>query len=961
MEWGHETVEVLFPKLKIYTRGWVMKEVGVGWRIPDDGSRSTHTSLHSIKYLGCQIDSDNQSEKLFQETLLTIRRMCRTIGSKKASAEVKASAASLRIISMATYRGAAGPWSLERLREWDKPLEALYRKISKCMKSFPTQLLYTDAADQGGLGFPCLSDRIQEEKYARLHRCLVTGGDSGVAADGLLLRGARMCGAPSIRGRRTSLKPVDATYWARSLVEWGSGAGKRLHFGGLDPSGTVDAPVSSILNGDRHQEEKLISLDVITLGDLVEIKESGTGEVRAWLSRRKLTAAGLVDIAPILEDRQVPTGNLTIRVGCCLTLADGEGVVLEFLGWIAERACIRRWTPVKRGKTCTYGTRYMICKEHRSRGAGSDELLEPDALTGPSKRVLMGPDEIVGHRQNKHIERRVVAVIEHGSVNFPSEPPPPSLWSDMAGDFREAGCDLEIYTDASWECKSGTLHDVFMYGDGRYIAGSGGIVITLAGGDWRDAGVRAIRITEGSLIAPSSVFPLELLSTVVAIKISAALDRNCKIYTDCLSVQKLLAQKHLLRSMSRKENLVLLQIGMSDGDKIEKNWIPSHPEEAVKDRSRWSKHMWGNFLADATAAAEWDAQAWGVEVNHIEMSISEVLRTLVNEPMWMWVNSDGSPSTSSIPKDIREARLSKYLADRDTSRVKRGDEPKWIGTQVKFASVQYNLKGVGCGERARRVRIIWDKGWHGGNIAKGKCEIDDTLCALCGEVDGERHWIVGCPHDDCVMIRHEAYGKITDLIEEIDAYDVEAVSLATKIQDWAWDREDGHKIWTGLWSAELIETLDGYLGLGCMPIAKVEHLQGIAMSIGKVLAEATLELWETKTRKGKRTEIGIEKFRRKLAAAALLKRAREKKRRCDRIKADHQKMAEKRKRPDQGRQKEEIKLAFRLATWHGRLEPNMTLNEYTEIYCNTLNCNRGKRGGENRTALSSNLVRGRIS
>ena len=130
-----------------------------------------------------------------------------------------------------------------------------------------------------------------------------------------------------------------------------------------------------------------------------------------------------------------------------------------------------------------------------------------------------------------------------------------------------------------------------MYGDGRYVIGSGGIVITLAGCDWRDAGVRAIRITEGSFIAPSSVFPLELLSTVVAVKIGAALGRDCKIYTDCQSVQKLLAQKHLLRSMSRKENLVLLQIGMNDNNRIEKNWIPSHPEDAVKDKRRLSKHM----------------------------------------------------------------------------------------------------------------------------------------------------------------------------------------------------------------------------------------------------------------------------------------------------------------------------------------------------------------------------------
>ena len=132
---------------------------------------------------------------------------------------------------------------------------------------------------------------------------------------------------------------------------------------------------------------------------------------------------------------------------------------------------------------------------------------------------------------------------------------------------------------------------------------------------------RAIRITEGLFIAPSSVFPLELLSTVVAVKIGAALGRDCKIYTDCQSVQKLLAQKHLLRSMSRKENLVLLQIGMNDNNIIEKNWIPSHPEDAVKDKRRWSKHMWGNFLADATAAAEWDAPGWGFAVDHIEISI----------------------------------------------------------------------------------------------------------------------------------------------------------------------------------------------------------------------------------------------------------------------------------------------------------------------------------------------------
>ena len=37
MEWGHEMTDALLPKLRIYRRGWVLKEVGVGWKIPDNG------------------------------------------------------------------------------------------------------------------------------------------------------------------------------------------------------------------------------------------------------------------------------------------------------------------------------------------------------------------------------------------------------------------------------------------------------------------------------------------------------------------------------------------------------------------------------------------------------------------------------------------------------------------------------------------------------------------------------------------------------------------------------------------------------------------------------------------------------------------------------------------------------------------------------------------------------------
>ena len=74
------------------------------------------------------------------------------------------------------------------------------------------------------------------------------------------------------------------------------------------------------------------------------------------------------------------------------------------------------------------------------------------------------------------------------------------------------------YTDGAWDKKMGTIKDVFQYGDGREIIGSVGIVITLSGINWREYGVRTITINDGAFLALTSVFPLELLGAVVAIK-----------------------------------------------------------------------------------------------------------------------------------------------------------------------------------------------------------------------------------------------------------------------------------------------------------------------------------------------------------------------------------------------------------------------------------------------------------
>jgi ribonuclease HI len=490
---------------------------------------------------------------------------------------------------------------------------------------------------------------------------MITGGDSAVAAEGCILRAARICGKPVIANCGVTLEVVKDDYLLRSVIEWGATANRHLRFGGPDPAGTTNELASSVIN-DESLIETLEGMDDVTLGDLTEIVEEKGTHVRKWVSRKKLRAAKLGEnneaagiIEAALNTIPVPIWPITIRAGTCLILEGSLTTdILEFLGWIEERACVCRWTPVKKGDRCTPGTWYTLSAENISRGAGSDDTVDPAVLLAPSRRVLMSSDIKTGLKKKRHLTRKVQIVLDQGILEFPKPPPPHPLWAELAGSFGLSPMAVDIYTDGTWEKNKGTINDVFMYGDGSHTNAAAGIVITARGENWRELGVRTITISEGGMLNADSVFPFELMAAVVAIKIAASLEtHNCRIHTDCQSVQKLLTQRNLLRTLSRKENLILLQLGTSETEHIDKNWIPGHPERTVPDKAQWTKHMWGNHIADATAAGEWDGEESDLYGEHTTISVRDILQAMSKEPRWMWVDSTGIPITTSIPKDIR--------------------------------------------------------------------------------------------------------------------------------------------------------------------------------------------------------------------------------------------------------------------------------------------------------------------
>ena len=419
----------------------------------------------------------------------------------------------------------------------------------------------------------------------------------------------------------------------------------------------------------------------------------------------------------------------------------------------------------------------------------------------------------------------------------------------------------------------------------------------------------------------------------------------CFIHTDCQGVQKLVDRKCKLRGMSKSENLILLQIGMTGGQQV--TWIPGHPERIEPDCSRWTKHMIGNHLADMTADGDWALERWGTHGAMVTTDVGEVLRQLSTEDMWMWVDKNGTPITKNLLKLAKETRDREYLVRRDGYRSERGEPPVWEGTVAKFASLQFDLKRQSLGERARRVRIIWDQGWHGGNIAKGDpTDLELTRCVLCGELDSERHWLVECRHPECVGIRSKTFARISTLKGKLHASCVMEKALISSIVEWSQTRPDAARIWTGLWSRSMLRALESSLQFGRMKKKKIESLRGAALSAGKILATAAVDLWNVKVRKGKVSKMDSDKFEEAIKNIHMLKSTGKKgpsKRKVDQDAAklgsevEAQRVKKKSRKRTGGvdselSSQEKCNNEFLWAKWQGKIDRNISLIDFRKVW-----------------------------
>ena len=252
-------------------------------------------------------------------------------------------------------------------------------------------------------------------------------------------------------------------------------------------------------------------------------------------------------------------------------------------------------------------------------GAGTNlvktsEQLFPTALHQVYRAILSG--DIV-KSQNPGIQRRVMKLIPSPTPLPPTDHrrTAPAMFDDIIDDLREYGLSSPAcYTDGSFKLKepgddnvNDVLQQTFRL---HHNQASGAAIFTASGDNWASQTIIRVHIANMDELTHSGAFAPELLSIVFAQCIFLELKYMGHIWTDSEASRKALFSNP--RSYSRRECAFLLHASQKlyqcNPANILK--VAAHPEKRVVDKtlwaSEWSRHDWGNYLADKTANGDDD-------------------------------------------------------------------------------------------------------------------------------------------------------------------------------------------------------------------------------------------------------------------------------------------------------------------------------------------------------------------
>ena len=127
---------------------------------------------------------------------------------------------------------------------------------------------------------------------------------------------------------------------------------------------------------------------------------------------------------------------------------------------------------------------------------------------------------------------------------------------------------------------------------------------------------------------------------------------------------------------------------------------------------------------------------------------------------WYVGKSDGRPiEPRGVDEHVGTQRAWNYQREREDWREKRGTLRKWeLDSIMSHAADVFGLKNARLERASSIARVIYDKGYHGGNWGKDdKLTLDERQatekCLLCGLADSADHWLHMCSFTGLRAIR----------------------------------------------------------------------------------------------------------------------------------------------------------------------------------------------------------------
>ena len=410
----------------------------------------------------------------------------------------------------------------------------------------------------------------------------------------------------------------------------------------------------------------------------------------------------------------------------------------------------------------------------------------------------------------------------------------------------------DIFVDGSY-CKTGGAFTSVLFTEDCTVDASASLVFMERREDWTDGQIISITINEGGTHKPTSAFPMELLALTTADLMIRKLELDAVVFSDCTGALKAIGDTNRLRYLAKKQNLILLQQSKWLASRM--RHVRSHPERYSKNKETWTRHMWGNHLADRSCAA--DYRDYGAVGNrHLSTySVDQVLELYTHTDTLYWANLKGEPTLRCFDEIFDENLLNDYERKRDQFRQQKlpPDPPKWSGTMhrsISFATECAELNTRSQGDKARMLRLIWDHYQHGGNCRK--MGLSEGACNLCNGTDSARHWMNECTHSAAVNSRaatekaiDEHIATLTDIAPKVELF---IKMLAACITSY----EDGHMHKLGMVPHARLAEIGHYLGIDTVTEQERIEYHNEALKLGIILMDGVVSDYIVKRSNGKK-------------------------------------------------------------------------------------------------------------